>query len=124
MASDPRMFRNLLESESLIRIFVQHTCNEIYNRTRRAKERGINIALQYWLKRCGVFEGETAHGIRAGGSIEMPSWGEDLSTVMHRACWSSQRMAKYYMKEWQVMCASVAGATAPVQLPTHRRTIG
>ena len=32
---------------------------------------------------------------------------------MQLAYWKSPKMAKYYMKEWQVMCASVAGAEPP-----------
>jgi hypothetical protein len=39
--------------------------------------------------------------------------GESLPSVMQLAYWKSPKMAKYYMKEWQVLCASVAGAEPP-----------
>jgi hypothetical protein len=33
--------------------------------------------------------------------------------MMQLAYWKSPRMAKHYMKEWQVLCVSVAGAEPP-----------
>ena len=73
----------------------------------------LNTDLQYWLMKCHIFEGETMHGMRSGGSIEKSLSGESLRSVMQLAYWKSPRMAKYYMKEWQVLCASVAGAEPP-----------
>jgi len=77
------------------------------------KSAQLNADLQYWLTRCRIFEGETMHGIRSGGSIEKSLSGESLHSVMQLAYWKSPKMAKYYMKEWQVLCASVAGAEPP-----------
>ena len=51
--------------------------------------------------------------MRSGGSIEKSLSGESLHNVMKLAYWKSPKMAKHYMKEWQVMCASVAGAEPP-----------
>lgn len=73
----------------------------------------LNTDLRYWLTRCGVYAGETIHGFRSGGAIELSLSGRELSEVMRQAGWTSASMAKYYVKEWQVMCASVAGATPP-----------
>jgi hypothetical protein len=77
------------------------------------KSAQLNADLQYWLTRCRIFEGETMHGIRSGGSIEKSLSRESLHSVMQLAYWKSPKMAKYYMKEWQVLCASVAGAEPP-----------
>ena len=33
--------------------------------------------------------------------------------VKRQAGWKSKGMAKHYMKEWEVMCASVVGRAAP-----------
>jgi len=77
------------------------------------KSAQLNADLQYWLTRCQIFNGETMHGIRSGGSIEKSLSGESLHSVMQLAYWKSPKMAKYYMKEWQVLCASVAGAEPP-----------
>ena len=41
------------------------------------------------------------------GSIEKSLSGESLHSVMQLAYWKSPTMAKYYMKEWQVLCACV-----------------
>ena len=73
----------------------------------------LNADLQCGLRRCNLFEGETWHGVRSGGSIEMSLEGERLSEVMRKAGWSSKGMAAYYMKEWQVMCMSVERAVVP-----------
>ena len=71
-------------------------------------EGGINVPLsskqlttdlQFWLRRCGVFTGETAHGLRTGSSIELSLSGKGLADVMRQACWASKGMATYYMKE-------------------------
>jgi hypothetical protein len=35
------------------------------------------------------------------------------ASVMQLAYWKSPKMARYYIKEWQVLCASVAGAEPP-----------
>jgi hypothetical protein len=51
------------------------------------------------------------HGIRSGGSIEKSLSEESLHSVMQLAYWKSPKM--YYMKEWQVICASVARAEPP-----------
>jgi hypothetical protein len=77
------------------------------------KSAQLNADLQYWLTRCQIFEGEVMHGVRSGGSVEKSLSGESLHRVMQRAYWKSPKMAKYYMKEWQVLCASVAGAEPP-----------
>ena len=77
------------------------------------KSAQLNEDLKYWLTRCQIFEGETVHGMRSGGSIEKSLSGESLHGVMKLAYWKSPRMAKHYMKEWQVLCASVAGAEPP-----------
>ena len=55
----------------------------------------------------------TVHGMRSEGSIEKSLSGESLHNVMQLACWKSPKMAKYHMNEWQVLCASVAGAEPP-----------
>ena len=34
------------------------------------KSAQLNAELQYWLTRCQIFEGETMHGVRSGGSVE------------------------------------------------------
>jgi hypothetical protein len=73
----------------------------------------LNDDLKYWLTRCQIFDGETVHGMRSGGSIEKSLSGESLHGVMKLAYWKSPKMAKHYMKEWQVLCASVAGAEPP-----------
>ena len=67
------------------------------------------LDLQLWLKRCGVFNGETMHGLRSGGSIELSLSGAELGEVMRQAGWKSKGMAKHYMKEWEVMCAWSVG---------------
>jgi hypothetical protein len=77
------------------------------------KSAQLNDDLRYWLTRCQIFDGETVHGMRSGGSIEKSLSGESLHSVMQLAYWKSPRMAKHYMKEWQVLCASVAGAEPP-----------
>jgi hypothetical protein len=77
------------------------------------KSAQLNEDLKYWLTRCHIFGGETMHGMRSGGSIEKSLSGESLQRVMQLAYWRSPKMAKYYMKEWQVMCAYVAGAEPP-----------
>ena len=51
--------------------------------------------------------------MRSGGSIEKSLSGEFLHSVMQLAYWKSPKMAEYYMKEWQVLCVSVAGAEPP-----------
>ena len=53
------------------------------------------------------------HGMCSGGSIEKSLSGGFLHSVMQLAYWKSPKMANHYMKEWQVMCASVAGAKPP-----------
>ena len=53
--------------------------------------------------------------MRYGGSIEKSLSGESLHSVMQLAYWKSPKMAKYYMKEWQVLCASVAGVEPPTR---------
>jgi hypothetical protein len=53
------------------------------------------------------------HGMRSGGFVEKSLSGESLHNVMQLAYWKSPKMAKYYMKECQVLCASVAGAEPP-----------
>ena len=63
------------------------------------KSAQLNADLQYWLTRCRIFEGETMHGIRSGGSIEKSLSGESLHSVMQLAYWKSLEMAKYYMKD-------------------------
>jgi hypothetical protein len=73
----------------------------------------LNADLRYWLTRCQIFDGETMHGMRSGGSVEKYLTRESLHSVMQLAYWKSPTMAKYYMKEWQVLCASVAGADPP-----------
>ena len=65
------------------------------------KSAQLNHDLQYWLTRCHIFDGETMHGMRSGGSIEKSLSGESLHSVMQLAYWKSPKMAKYYMKEWQ-----------------------
>jgi len=77
------------------------------------KSAQLNADLQYWLTMCRIFDGETMHGIRSGGSIEKSLSGKSLHSVMQLAYWKSPKMAKYYMRKWQVLCASVAGAEPP-----------
>ena len=77
------------------------------------KSAQLNDDLRYWLTRCQIFDGETVHGMRSGGSIEKPLCGESLRRGMQLEYWKSPMMAKYYMKEWQVLCESVAGAEPP-----------
>jgi hypothetical protein len=76
----------------------------------------LQIDLVFWLKRCDIYEGETWHGLRAGGSIELAIQGESLSTVMHQAFWKSPKIAKHYVKAWQVACQSVVGGAPPADL--------
>jgi hypothetical protein len=38
--------------------------------------------LTFWLHRCGLYEKETWHGLRAGGAIELAIEGQKLSSVM------------------------------------------
>ena len=70
--------------------------------------------LSYWLSRCNINNGETMHGLRSGGAIEAAIRGSSLSQVMDRAFWRSTKTAAHYMKFWQVLSLSVAGASAPV----------
>jgi len=53
------------------------------------------------------------HGIRSGGSIEKSLSGKSLHNVMQLAYWKSPKITKYYMRKWQVLCASVAGMEPP-----------
>jgi len=76
----------------------------------------INTDLQKWLRLCGIFAGETLHGIRSGGSIELSLTGKKLASVMQQADWASKGMASHYMKIWEVMCASVAGESPQAEL--------
>jgi hypothetical protein len=78
--------------------------------------------LRFWLIRCGINEGETMHGLRSGGAIEAALRGNSLSQVMDRAFWRSAKTANHYMKFWQVLSLSVAGAPAPI--PTPGRSSG
>jgi len=73
----------------------------------------LNDDLRCWLTKCQIFEGKIVHEMRSGGSIEKPLCGESLRRGMQLEYWKSPMMAKYYMKEWQVLCESVAGAEPP-----------
>jgi hypothetical protein len=69
--------------------------------------------LRLWMVRCGIFEGETFHGLRTGGAIELALTGESLRSVMDSALWKRPSTALRYMKIWEVMCASVTGSVPP-----------
>ena len=73
--------------------------------------------LSFWLSRCGIHDGETVHGLRSGGALEAAIRGSTLSQVMDKAFWSSAKTANHYMKFWQVLSLSVAGASAPCSTP-------
>ena len=60
------------------------------------------------LVRCGLFQGETLHGVRTGAAIELALKGGSLRSVMDQALWKRPSTAKHYLKVWQVMGASVA----------------
>ena len=45
------------------------------------KSAQLNDDLKYWLTRCQIFDGETVHGMRSGGSIEKSLSGESLHEV-------------------------------------------
>jgi hypothetical protein len=49
------------------------------------KSAQLNADLQYWLTGCQIFEGETMHGVRSGGSVEKSLSGESLHSVMQLA---------------------------------------
>jgi hypothetical protein len=49
------------------------------------KSAQLNDDLQYWLTRCHIFDGETMHGMRSGGSVEKSLSGESLHSVMQLA---------------------------------------
>ena len=53
------------------------------------KSAQLNDDLRYWLTRCQIFDGETVHGMRSGGSIEKSLSGESLHSVMQLAYWKS-----------------------------------
>ena len=84
-------------------------------------EGGINVPLsskqlttdlQFWLRRCGVFTGETAHGLRTGSSIELYLFERQGPS----GCYASSMLGVQgdgdILYEG-VLCASVAGETLP-----------
>jgi hypothetical protein len=77
----------------------------------------LQADLTYWLQRCEIYGGETWHGLRAGGSIELAIKGESLSTVMKQAFWKSPAIAQRYVQAWKVACVSVAGGPPTTLTP-------
>jgi hypothetical protein len=75
------------------------------------KSAQLTAVLRY--TRCQIFDGETMHGMRSAGSVGKSLSRESLHSVMQLAYWKSPNMANYYTKEWQVLCALVAGAEPP-----------
>jgi len=76
----------------------------------------LGYDLRLMLVRCGIFEGETLHGVRTGAAIEMAIKGDSLRSIMDQALWKRPSTAKHYLKVWQVMGASVADQS---QLPSR-----
>ena len=53
--------------------------------------------LRMWLQRSGIDGGETWHGLRSGGAIQMALSGAPLADIMAQGYWASPAMAQYYM---------------------------
>ena len=70
--------------------------------------RQLNADFRLMLVRCGIFEGDTLHGVRTGAAIELALKGDSLRSIMDQALWKRHTTAKHYLKVWQVMGASVA----------------
>ena len=47
--------------------------------------------------------------IRTAGAIELFLEGSDLQRVMGQAYWKTERIARHYMKVWQVLGMSSSG---------------
>ncbi|KAK3262176.1 hypothetical protein CYMTET_28951 [Cymbomonas tetramitiformis] len=58
--------------------------------------------LKFWLEKAGLFQGETFFSIRTAGAIQLFLEGSDLKSVMGQAYWKTERIARHYMKIWQV----------------------
>lgn len=71
----------------------------------------LNSDFRSWLVRCGIYKGETLHGVRTGAAIEMALKGNSLRAVMDQALWRRRDTARHYLKVWQVMGASVADSS-------------
>jgi integrase len=74
--------------------------------------KAINESLQGHLRRIGIFEGETFHGIRAAYAIEACLEGVPLQQIMSVAQWSSEAMAMRYMRLQEVMALKDADVEA------------
>ena len=71
----------------------------------------LNCDFRSWLVHCGLFQGETLHGVRTGAAIELALKGSSLRAVMDQAAWRRPDTARHYLKVWQVMGASVADSS-------------
>ena len=63
----------------------------------------MNSDLKFWLEKAGLFQGETFFSIRTAGAIQLFLEGSDLKSVMGQAYWKTERIARHYMKIWQVL---------------------
>ncbi|KAK3247633.1 hypothetical protein CYMTET_42876 [Cymbomonas tetramitiformis] len=63
----------------------------------------MNSDLKFWLEKAGLFRGETFFSIRTAGAIQLFLEGSDLKSVMGQAYWKTERIARHYMKIWQVL---------------------
>jgi hypothetical protein len=59
--------------------------------------------MQLYLRAAGIFEGETLHGIRAGGAISAALRGDSLQANLSQAHWSKPLMADRYMRLREVL---------------------
>jgi hypothetical protein len=78
----------------------------------------LNTDLRFWLDRCQINGGETVHGLRSGGAVQMLLKGASLQEVMRQAHWRDVGQATHYLKAWEVACLSVVGQTIPAGLTT------
>ncbi len=74
----------------------------------------MNTDLKFWLQKAGLFRGETFFSIRTAGAIELFLEGSDLQKVMGQAYWKTERIARHYMKIWQVLGLSASGQVQKV----------
>ena len=84
----------------------------------------INAHLQAYLQAAHLFEGETLHGIRAGGAISAALRGQDLESIMAQAHWASPRMAAHYLRLREVLGQGTHGdpsATGALAAPGQYR---
>ena len=71
--------------------------------------------LRSWLRFLGIDGGETFHGLRSGGAIEMALTGAPLLEIMARGYWTAPPMAQHYMGMAQTL---MGGGPLPALAPT------